>query len=224
MADGANINLEAEVEDFKERCRVWFQVEACADNAAQFRDLIAMGGEIEKKIEARRKAEKQPHLDAGKAIDGAHAALAEPITKGRDYLKKALGKFMLAEEQRRREEAERARREAEEARKAAEAAAQSGPDPFADFDAKQAEEVAQEATKAARAPVNVSGLETARAAGLRTYWLIDVTDGPALVKHFAESPALIEEARKLAATMVRSAKGAPCGIPGIKITEDKRVA
>lgn len=220
MADGTNISLEAEVEDFKERCREWFKVEASADNAAKFRDLIALGGEVEKKIEARRKAQKQPHLDMCKAIDSAHAALVEPVTKGREFLKKALGKFMLAEEQRRREEAARARREAEEARKAAEVEA----DPFADFDAQKAAEAAQDAAKAARAPVNVSGLETSRAAGLRTYWQVDVTDGPALVKHFAASPHMIEEARKLAAAQVRAAKGADCGIPGIAITEDKRVA
>lgn len=215
-----NINLEAEVEDYKERCRGLFSTEVTADNAAQFRDLIAMGGEIEKKLEARRKAEKQPHLDAGKAIDAAHSILCEPINKGRDYLKKALGKYMLAEEQRRREEAERARREAEEARKAAE----SEKDPFADFDAKQAEETAREATKVATKPVNVSGFESSRAAGLRTYWLIEVANGAALVAHFASSPHMIEEARKLAAAQVRAAKGADCGIPGIKIIEDKRVA
>lgn len=224
MADGTNINLEAEIEDFKERCRPWFKEAVTADNAAQFRDLIAMGGDIEKKIEARRKAEKQPHLDAGKAIDSAHATLAEPIIKGREFLKKALGAFMLAEERRRREEAERAEREAAEARKAAEEAAKTGPDPFATFDAEQAEKVAQEASKVARAPVNVSGLESSRAAGLRTYWQVDVTDGPALVKHFAASPHMIEEARKLAAAQVRATKGDACGIPGIKIIEDKRVA
>lgn len=220
MTDGANINLEAEVEDFKERCRAWFNTEATADNAPKFRDLIALGGEIEKKIETRRKSEKQPHLDAGKAIDSAHALLAEPVAKGRDYLKKALGKFMLAEEQRRREEAERARREAEEARKVAEVE----PDPFASFDAKKAETVAHDAAKVARGPVNVSGIEAQRAAGLRTYWIVDVTDGAALVQHFASSPHMIEEARKLAAAQVRAAKGADCGIPGISITEDKRVA
>lgn len=214
-----NINLEAEVEDFKERCREWFRVDATAENAPKFRDLIAMAGEIEKKIEARRKAEKQPHMDAGKAIDTAHAALVSPVSTARDYLKKALGKFMLAEEQRRREEADRARREAEEARKAAEVEQ----DPFVAFDAKQAETVAKDAAKAARAPVNVSGVEASRAAGLRTYWLIDVSDGAALVQHFASSPHMIEEARKLAAAQVRAAKGGDCGIPGITITEDKRV-
>lgn len=215
-----NINLEAEVEDFKERCRPFFGVDATPDNAPQFRDLIAMGGDIEKRIEARRKGEKQPHLDAGKVIDAAHATLCEPVNKGRDYLKKSLSKFMLAEEARRREEAERARREAEEARKAAEAE----PDPFAQFDAKKAETVAVEAQRTAKTAVNVSGLETSRAAGLRTYWVVDVTDGEALVKHFASSPTLIEEARKIAAQQVRAAHGAACGIPGIKITEDKRVA
>lgn len=220
MADGTNINLEAEVEDFKERCRDWFKVEANAENAARFRDLIDEAGKIEKKVEARRKDQKQPHLDAGKAIDGAHAALAEPITKARDFLKKSLGKFMLAEEQRRREEAERARREAEEARKAAEIET----DPFAEFDAKQAQEAAHDAAKVARAPVNVSGLEATRAAGLRSYWLVEVTDAVALVQHFNTAPAVIDAAQKLAASMVRSARGGDCGIPGIKITEDKRVA
>lgn len=220
MADRANMNLESEVEDFKDRCREWFQAEVTDETAAKFRDLIALGGDIEKRIEARRKAEKQPYLDTGKQIDAAHATLAEPVSQGRDFLKKRLGKYMLAEEEKRRAAAAEAARVAEEARKAAEAEK----DPFADFDAKQATEAAVEASKFARAPVNVSGIESARAAGLRTYWLVDVTDGPALVAHFAASPHMIEEARKLAASMVRSAKGSACGIPGIQITEDKRVA
>lgn len=216
-----NINLEAEVEDFKERCREWFRVEATAENAPKFRDLIAMAGEIEKKIESRRKAEKQPHMDAGKAVDAMHAALVSPVSTARDYLKKSLGKFMLAEEARRREEAERARREAEEARKAAEV---EKDDPFATFEAKQAETVAQDAAKIARGPVNVSGMEATRAAGLRTYWLVEVVDPSLLVAHFDTAPAVIEEARKLAQAMVRASRGDACGIPGIKITEDKRVA
>lgn len=224
MADLPNINLEAEVEDFKERCRAWFETEITAETAPKIRDVIAMAGDIEKKIETRRKAEKQPHLDAGKQIDATHATLAEPITKARDFLKKRLAKYLTALEEQRRKEAEEARRAAEEARRAAEKAAEKGPDPFAAFDAQEAEQVAVQAVKAASAPVNVAGIESTRAAGLRSYWLIDVTDGEALVKHFASSPALIEEARKIAAAQVRAAKGADCGIPGIKITEDKRVA
>lgn len=223
-ASGTNINLEAEVEDFKERCRPWFDTEVTAETAPRLRDMIAMGADIEKKIESRRKSEKQPHLDAGKAIDAAHATLAEPIVKARDFLKKRLAKYLQALEDQRRAEAAEAARKAEEARRAAEEAAKARPDPFADFDAQKAEEAASVARRAATAPANVSGIENARAAGLRSYWLVDVTDGEALVKHFASSPHMIEEARKLAAQMVRAAKGGDCGIPGIKITEDKRVA
>lgn len=226
MADLPNINIESEVEDFKERCRSWFKTDVTDENAPKVRDLIAEAGEIEKKVEARRKAEKQPHLDAGKQIDAAHATLVEPITKARDFLKKRLAKYLQALEDKRRAEAAEAARKAEEARKAAEAAAAKSraPDPFAAFDAQEAQEQAVEAARAASAPVNIAGHEATRAAGLRSYWLVEVTDGEALVKHFAASPALIEEARKLAAAQVRAAKGAPCGIPGIKITEDKRVA
>lgn len=221
MADGTNINLEAEIEDFKERCRTWFHTEVTADNAGRFRDLIALGLDLEKKVETRRKAEKQPHLDAGKAIDEAHRPLLETVTKGREHLKKMLGAFMQAEERKRREEAEAARRAADEAARAAE----ERPDPFAAFDAAKAQEKAKAAQETARAPVNVTSAEgTSRAAGLRSYWNVEVSDGAALVKHFATSPHMIEEARKLAAAQVRAAKGGDCGIPGIKIIEEKRVA
>jgi hypothetical protein len=193
-------------------------------DADMARNIQAQLLALNKTADAQHKAEKQPHLDASKAIDGAHATLAEPITKARDFLKKRLAKYLTALEDQRRKEAEEARRAAEEARRAAEKAAEKGPDPFAAFDAQEAEQTAVQAVKAASAPVNVAGIESTRAAGLRSYWLIDVTDGEALVKHFASSPALIEEARKLAAAQVRAAKGAGCGIPGIRITEDKRVA
>jgi hypothetical protein len=222
MADGQNISLEDEIEDFKEKCREWFPVEITDANASRFRDLIALGVDLNKRIEARRKAEKQPHMDAGKAVDDTHKALAEPVTKGADFLKGRLTKFMLAEEAKRRAAAEEAERIAALARKAAEAEAQ--PDEFTEFVVQTTEAQAAEAAANAKAKVNIASAEgIARSAGLRTFYEVDVTDGPALVAHFASSPHIIEECRKLAAAQVRAAKGA-CGIPGINVREEKRVA
>lgn len=225
MADGTNINLESEIEDYKERCREWFKTEVTEENSGRFRDLIKVGANIEKKIEAKRKSDKEPHLVAGKEIDAAAAALVEPVTKGRNFLNKMLTDFAKALEQKRMAEAREAARKAEEARKAAEVAAETAPDPFAAFDAQAAETKAVEAQSIAQERVQISSTEgVGRAVSLKVVgWIVTVTDAPVLVAHFANHPDVIEAARKAAQTVARSTKGA-VAIPGAHIEADRKVA
>lgn len=216
-----NISLEAEALDYEGRVKNAEKVALNEDTAAATRDLIAEGVNLLKRIEDRRKTQKQPHLDAGREIDAAHEALASPVKRACDALKAVVAKYLQAIEAQRRAEAARAE---EEARKAAEAA-KAEDDPFARFDAETAAETARDAARIAAKPVNLAGREAGRAASLRTYYLVEVTDAPALVQHFVESQTVIEAARVIAQTLIRASKGKNVtGIPGIKIIEDKRVA
>lgn len=216
-----NISLEAEALDYENRARFAGNVVLNEGSAAATRDLIAEGVNLLKRIEDRRKTQKKPHLDAGNEIDAAHEALASPVKRACDALKAMVSKYLQAIEAQRRAEAAKAE---EAARKAAEAA-KADDDPFARFDAEAAAEAARDAARIAAKPVNLQGREAERAASLRTYYLVEVTDAPALVQHFAESQVLIDAAKGLAQSLIRASKGKNVtNIPGIKIIEDKRVA
>jgi len=217
--------LKARLEALTEGAKRTLAAPVTAETAGAVRDLQADAVKLGKDIEAQRRSEKKPHEDAAKAVDGEFRPVGEAVDKIAAAVKAALTAWMLAEEKRRRDEELAARKAAEDARKAAEEAAKAD-DPFEAFDAghdkAKAEAQAAEAAKLAQSRVRVGAVESgAKAASLRTYWDVTVADGPALVSHFAESPTLIEEARKLAAAQVRAAKGAACGIPGITINERK---
>jgi hypothetical protein len=78
------------------------------------------------RAEAYRKAEKEPHWEAGKAVDGFFGTLIDELRKASDGLQRKIQAFqdeqIAAERKRRREEEEKARLAAEEAQAAAERA------------------------------------------------------------------------------------------------------
>ena len=115
-----------------------------ADNAQDVRDLIARAQATTKKVEAARKEAKQPHLDAGKAVDAEFKPHKETLDGVVAALKKPLQAYLVAEEKRRQAEAEAARKAAEEAAAFAEDAQEEDEDP--ELAAKAAEFAAAAAT------------------------------------------------------------------------------
>lgn len=194
------------------------------DNAGNVRDLIGKIDRVAKDAERDRKALKEPYLEQGRKIDASFkpvASLAEGMIAP---LKKLLLAFLAEQDRIKREEAERARLEAEKAAKAAEALKE---DEFvADYAAQQAEEKAKAARYAEiMAQQNtVKGDESDRAMGLRTYRMAKIVNAAMLVGHFASHPEVIALCEKLANAQIRAAKGGPVNIPGIEVTEEKRVA
>ena len=79
--------------------------------------------QLNKRADVMHKAKKQPHLDAGRAVD-AKFEFRKVITAVADRLRDVFTAFMKAEEVRQRAEAQRKfeeeRRKAEESRKAIE--------------------------------------------------------------------------------------------------------
>lgn len=169
-----------------------------ADLAANLRDKLL---KISKEAEETRKAEKQPHMDAAKAVDEKWTPARDRAKAGADKLRDAVGHYLREEEKKAQAEA---RRIAEE--KAAEAAKNA-----------PADEPAPVVTVEPVAPVRVG--QTGARTGLRTVKKAEITDYAALLAHFAEHADVRAAIEKLAGAAAR----AGIEVPGMKII-DERIA
>lgn len=229
-----------QVEALQDEAERLAALEIDASVAARVRDVIAKATALTGKMETARKADKQPHMDAAKAVDDAYRPLAEQVSEVKGGQNKLLTAFMLAEERRRQEEEAEARRVAEEARRraeeeAAKAAAEptddSEPfDPFAAADAMDAAHEAEVADIAAhhafRKAQSVSVASSAglsRAASLRTTWRAEVTDPEAAARYFAKNPDVQAAITKAASALARSSKGT-AEIPGCRLVPERTAA
>ena len=186
--------------------------------------IISEVKKIKKDAETARKAEKEPHLEAGRAVDAKWKPLADradtiikaaqaPLTA---YLNKLAAQ--QAEEQRKaREEADRKAQEAIEAQRAS--AGNVEAIEKAETLQREADLAAKEAAKASKAKAHVAGVD--RAVGLRTYKVVTVTDRRAalnwIAKHNPEAlTAFVEDyARRHAPTRP---------MDGVTVNEERRVA
>ncbi len=120
--------IEAQVNDMIESARSWLAeiggkitTQEQADKSANFAHAF---GELEKKADAARKSEKEPHDKAAKAVQTKWAPIIDRAAEKKTWMKKAFETYALAEKRRREDEARRIadeqRRAAEEARAAAE--------------------------------------------------------------------------------------------------------
>ena len=114
--------------------------------AGKFAEMLRAITTAEKAAKAERKKEKQPHLDAGRAVDGFFATITAPLERAAAPIQKALDRYQnakaAAERQRREEEAARARAEAERLAAAAENDQQLEQAVVADEHAAKAEKLA----------------------------------------------------------------------------------
>lgn len=221
--------LKIHADDLLDQARTIAAVEN-EDQLKALEDLAAELNGAADALEAERVTRKKPHDDAIAEIQATFNVYLAPLTnktvKGKiplalDAIKKAKEPYLQEQERQRRAEAERVRREAEEAaRVAAEAArAAAGEDMES---REEAEVLVVEAQALAR---NATRAETAatRGSGLRSYWVPELTDAMAALKHYiADRPDelkawLMDQARKDVARAIRT-------IPGFSITEERRAA
>lgn len=139
-----------------------------ADKAAVWSKRIA---EISKKADNERKAEKQPHLDASRAVDDKWRDIIDGSKDFVARLKKHVEPFLIAERRKEQERQRKAQEEAERLRKQAEEAAQEAAD---DEKAKLLQQ-AEEAEKAAVAK-NASAGRTGAKVSIRVEKVGVVTD------------------------------------------------
>ena len=146
-----------EIESLKIRADVFGEISEA--NAGDARDLIGLAKTLAKDIDSKRKEEKQPHLDAGREIDGTYNPLVTSAKASVQSVEKALTAFVI--EQKRK--ADEARREAE--RKAAEEAAKAEEEERLEAERKAAEEAAKKAEQERLEAEKKAAEEARKAAG-----------------------------------------------------------
>ena len=190
--------------------------------------IIDAARAAKKRFEADHKVEKQPHLDAGRAVDAAWKPLIAATDRVVEVAKAALTPFLIAQERAKRaaEEAAKARADelAAEARRLAAqndgslAAAKARDAAIEDARIADARAAAAERDKA-----GAKGAGMARTVSLRTTWRASVVDRRALLNHIARTRPddLSEWLDTWAATAVRL--GAR-DLPGVETYEEKVAA
>lgn len=196
-------------------------------NVAQVADHVTYGGKLSGEIEKHRVAEKEPHLEAGRAVDVAYTPVRDAVNAARSTLKTKLDVHLRAK----RAEAERlAREKADELRRAEEAARAKveqpvEEDPFLAATAEPAPDLAtlavasRVAASQAMASTRIASASGGAAYGLRRApWGALITDLALLTAHYAAArhPDLFACVQKLASADVRNAKGSIV-LPGAKV-------
>ena len=185
--------------------------------------IMASARDIKRDADKARKEDKQPHLDAGKAVDASYKPV---ITKADDIIKAAqqpLAAYLAKKErgqelaaQKACEEAERKAKEALEAERASAGSVEAVE--AARAKQKEAEQAQKAANRAEKAKPNIGG--TTRAIGLRSRQVAIVEDYRELLLHVAKTdkPALDtfldEYARKALSSK----------LPGVRIETQRSAA
>jgi hypothetical protein len=174
------------------------------------------------KLEASRKAEKRPHIEANAEIDKRYEPLKRLLNavkavlapRRADWLRREQAR--IDEERRQREaEAQRKLQEAEEARRKAEAGTGEVIQNIVAAETLEAEAAtALKAVEQAPARAQVRGEYGRRSRGLRTVWYAEVTNYDALYLHLFENKDLRAEMVRLANAEVRAGARA---VPGCDV-------
>lgn len=155
------------------------------------------------KKEAERKAEKEPHLEAGRAVDAKFNPLLDKIKAAGTKVAASLTTWLRAEQ----------------ARIDAENAKQTEIDKKAREEAAKANLPPPEPVKAPE-PVRVKAGTSGRAVSLRTYTSAEITDYPKTLAAVADSPKIKEVVQSLA----NAAATAGIPLPGTEIKKEQRAA
>ncbi|MFL1873933.1 hypothetical protein ACIKT0_01685 [Hansschlegelia beijingensis] len=180
-------------------------------------------GELASKAEKARVAEKEPHLEAGRAVDAKWKPIVDDAKALSAKLKRHAEPFLIAQK---RAEEERARRAAEEARRIREEAEAAARRAAADDEAEKARiaELERQAAAADQAAVakNASAGRTGARIALRTETKVIVSDFAAAAGYYvaARNPDLVELIGRLAARDVK----AGAEVPGTERRTEERAA
>lgn len=221
----------AEATEIADAASEWGGIEITTETkAGELKDFLDTARAKLKEIEERRKAEKQPFLDAGREIDAAFKKITGVIERAGKIAKAPLEAY-LREQQRIADEKRRAEQEA--VRKAAEEAererliAERNRNAAAMAEAEEKRREAEEAAKAAeqerRARVASATGTGANRTGLRTVRSARISNINQAMLHYRGHTDLAECITRLANADIRAAKGAAIAIPGIEIIEEQKL-
>ena len=221
--------LQLEVHDKIEQAQNWLKTAPkvlTETDASMARNMQAALLQLNKRADAMHKLEKQPHLDAGRAVD-TKFDFRKVVATVADRLRDVFTAFMRAEEARQRAEAqkrfEEERRKAEEERKAAEKERKrlQHEDPAL---ALIIEPQPLPELPLAPEPVKVQvGGGVGRKAGLKTVYSGRVLDWQTVLHHFLGHQQVRDLLQKLVDADVRLNK-TQCSIPGVEVLEERVAA
>jgi hypothetical protein len=203
------------------------EVESDAE-AQQLTDVIAKARKLYKDAEDARKAEKQPHMDASKAVDTAFAVAVSALEKTAASLKPIITKWLQKVEAEKQAEAARqaeiARKAKEEAdRLAAQAAASNDAMAAAQAEAaqKEAAKLDKDAARAGKAKAAVgSATGGGRSMALRTVKKGRMDNKNLVYRHFMDHPDLVGVLQRLTDAAIRAGET----VPGTTVIEEKHAA
>lgn len=212
--------VDAELTAVREQAKAWIaeigavKTAADADKSANYADAFA---KIEKRASEQHKAEKAPHLEAGRAVDTAWKPIIERAAECKGWAKKAAEAFLiaekkrLAEEERKRvEEAAKLAREAEAARLAAEKAGEPPPP----------EAAWTPPPPPAKAKAGTSG----RVISVRTRTVHEIIDLRALLNYFADMNEAPRDLMDTLQLLVNRMRVAGVTVPGVETKAIEGVA
>lgn len=207
----------------------WARAEITNDTkAGELKDFIDQTRALQKRVEERRKEDKEPHLKAGREVDAAYKDITAILERAMTIAKKPLQTYML-EKQREADEAQRkaaaeAREREEEARRAQQIA-ERNQSAAAQIEAERAAEAAKAAQKQANTPAkakvaSATGAGT-KSTGLRTRRRAQIDNIRHAFMHYQTAPEVVDVIQRLADADIRAAKGEPITIPGVTIVTEK---
>lgn len=166
-----------------------------------------------KDADNKRKEEKEPHLEAGRAVDAAFKPVLDRCDAATQALKDALTPYRVAKQAAKEAAARQAREEAEARQREAQEALRSSEDLEERFAAEEQLKLADKLTKTANR-IDRS------ATGLRTHQVATVHDYRALLEHVMKTnPAPLKEWLEDVAR-----KALPAQLPGVTVTTEARAA
>lgn len=176
-------------------------------------------------IEKERKAAKQPHLDAGTAVDNQYNPLKTMLETAGNLLNPVMTVWLqkqqaIEDEKARQAEAEAVKKiqaEQDALRKAQEAATVENTIQ-ADEATKEADAAAVVADRAGKVRAKAKGQLGGRAMSLRTHQEVRITGLALVFQHFSQRQEVYDVLQRLAAAEVRAGND----VPGIKIIETQK--
>lgn len=197
--------------------------------AGTYADFLTQLRAATKDIETERKAQKQPHIDAGKAVDEKFGGLKRLLDICKAKIEPIQTKWLQEVQRRQDEERRRKEREAYEAMQAEQEAAKKASEAggiaatvAAEEAAKKASEAVAEAEQAAKAKPQMRGQE--RTVSLRTSWHARITDYDAALGHYRDHPKVRDLIEALASADARNPEKRITTIPGVEFYNQQKAA
>lgn len=225
---------DKEARDFLDAAAAWIEAGPITDagQAAKLNDWISGAKGKTKAIDADRTADKKPHDDAGKLVQGAYTPIIDKMKRAIDRVSPLMGDWLRREDERQKAEAAKKRAEAEAAARAAEEAARKAAartdiagEVEAEEAAKRAAEMQKEADRLANARAkSTSATGGGRAISMRTSWRAEIVNVRIAFLEFQDAPEVAEVLRTLAEHRARSRDFDPNTqtIPGITLIKEEK--